>query len=152
MNSVTCGNFRSAFAANMNALGLPSPSSLFGTLETATSNITAMLHALKTLGPSATVAELIGATTTLEALSVAGALSAAFYVGACIGSLIVATKAAITCGTSSAAVTARIATARLGLVVPESMLAFIRRHPEVLTNRPARRHYACLALHRAELV
>lgn len=141
----TCGDFGKAFTENMSALGLPAPSSLFGSIQAAASNIATMLGPLKTLGPSATVAELIGATTALEALSVVGALSASFYVGACIGSLVVAANRSMKCTTASAAATARTTAARLGLVVPDTMLAFIQRHPEVLIDSPSRGNYAFLA-------
>lgn len=105
-----------------------------------------MLGALKTLGPGATVAELIGATTALEALSVVGALSASFYVGASIGSLVVAANAAMTCTSgASAAAAARTTAARVGLVIPDTMLAFIQRHPEVMIDSPSRGNYAFLA-------
>jgi len=143
--ATTCGDFGKAFTANMSALGLPAPSSLFGTIQAAASNIATMLGALKTLGPGATVAELIGATTALEALSVVGALSASFYCGACIGSLIVAANAAMTCTSATAAATARTTAARVGLVIPQSMLAFIQRHPEVMIDSPSRGNYAFLA-------
>lgn len=56
-----------------------------------------MLGALKALGPKATVAELIGATTTLEKLGVVGMMSASYYVGAMIGSLFVASDAVKAC-------------------------------------------------------
>ncbi|CAH2907494.1 MAG: hypothetical protein PPHEMADM_0011 [uncultured Paraburkholderia sp.] len=143
--AVTCGDFRKAFQQNMTALGLPVPSSLFGSIQAAASNVATMLSALKTLGPGATVGELIGATTALEALSVVGALSASFYVGACIGSLIVAANEAMKCTTSTAATTARAAATRLGVVIPDTMLAFIQRHPEVIIDSPSHRGYAFLA-------
>ncbi|WP_278496362.1 hypothetical protein [Paraburkholderia fungorum] len=143
--ATTCLDFGKAFTANMSALGLPAPSSLFGTIQAAASNIATMLGALKTLGPTATVGELIGATTALEALSVVGALSASFYVGACIGSLVVAANAAMTCTSATAAATARTTAARVGLVIPQTMLAFIQRHPEVMIDSPSRGNYAFLA-------
>jgi hypothetical protein len=143
--AITCGDFGKAFTTNMSALGLPAPSSLFGSIQAAASNIATMLSALKSLGPGATVGELIGATTALEALSVVGALSASFYVGACIGSLIVAASAALKCTTATAASTARTAAGRLGLVIPDTMLAFIQRHPEVLIETPTRSNYRFLA-------
>ncbi|MFM0367531.1 hypothetical protein [Paraburkholderia sediminicola] len=143
---VTCSDFGKAFTQNMSALGLPAPSSLFGTIQAAASNVATMLGALKTLGPGATVAELIGATTALEALSVVGALSASFYVGACIGSLVVAANTAMKCTSgATAAATARTTAARVGLIIPDTMLAFIQRHPEVLIDSPLRRNYAFLA-------
>ncbi|REE21200.1 hypothetical protein B0G71_4352 [Paraburkholderia sp. BL27I4N3] len=144
--AVICGDFGKAFQQNMSALGLPAPSSLFGSIQAAASNVATMLGALKTLGPGATVAEIIGATTALEALSVVGALSASFYVGACVGSLIVAANAAMQCTSgATAAATARMAASRLGLVIPDMMLAFIQRHPEVMMDTPSRRNYAFLA-------
>lgn len=142
----TCGDFGKAFTENMSALGLPAPNSLFGSIQAAASNIATMLGALKTLGPGATVAELIGATTVLEVLSVVGALSASFYVGACIGSLVVAANTAIKCTSgATAAVAARTTASRYGVVIPDTMLAFIQRHPEVLIDSPSRGNYAFLA-------
>lgn len=135
----TCGDFGKAFTENMSALGLPAPSSLFGSVQAAASNIATML------GPGATVAELIGATRALAALSVVGALSASFYVGACIGSLIVASNTAMQCTTASAASAARTVASKYGLAIPATMLTFIQRHPEVMMDSPPRGNYAFLA-------
>lgn len=143
--ATTCGDFGKAFSANMGALGLPAPGSLFGSIQAAASNIATMLGVLKTLGPGATVAELMGATTALEALSVVGALSASFYVGACIGSLVVAANSAMKCSSGTAAATAQATAGRAGLVIPQTMLAFIQRHPEVMIDSPSRGNYAFLA-------
>lgn len=52
----------------MRVLRLDAPTSLFSSLQTAIGTLTTMLGALKALGPDATVAELVGATTTLEKL------------------------------------------------------------------------------------
>lgn len=143
--AATCGDFGKAFTANMCALGLPAPSRLFGSIQAAASNIATMLGVLKTLGPGATVAELMGATTAREALSVVGALSASFYVGACIGSLVVAANPAMKCTSGTAAATAQATAARAGLVIPQTMLAFIQRHPEVMIDSPSHGNYAFLA-------
>lgn len=96
------------FANNMKALNLPAPESLFGTLTTATASIGAMVKYIQTYGTKATVREMfmtlpgaaagagggaVGfATAASEALLVVGAVSAAYYIGACLGSLAVATK------------------------------------------------------------
>lgn len=141
----TCGDFGKAFTENTSALGLPAPSSLFGSVQAAASKIATTLGARKTLGPGATVAELIGATRALAALSVVGALSASFYVGACIGSLIVAANTAMQCTTASAASAARTVTSKYGLVIPATMLTFIQLHPEVMIDSPSRGNYAFLA-------
>lgn len=147
----TCGDFGKAFTENMSALGLPAPSSLFGSVQAAASNIATMLGPGATvdiatmLGPGAMVAELIGATRALAALSVVGALSASFYVGACIGSLIVASNTAMQCTTASAACAARTVASKYGLAIPATMLTFIQRHPEVMIDSPSRGNYAFLA-------
>lgn len=62
-------------------------------------HISAMLNTLKTLGKSATIAELVGATTGLETLGVVATLSACYYTGAVIGSIAVASGRYISCGT-----------------------------------------------------
>jgi hypothetical protein len=75
-----------------------------------------------------------------------GALSASFYVGTCIGSLVVAADTAMKCTSgATTAATARSTAARVGLVVPQTMLAFIQRHPEVLIDSPSRSNYEFLA-------
>lgn len=99
--------FYSYFKENMDALGLPAPASLFGTLTAAVSSIGAMSNYVKTFGTSVTIREMIvalpggaigagggyvGIATALSEVTWAvGGLSAAYYVGACIGSLAVAT-------------------------------------------------------------
>ena len=108
--------FYDHFNENMKTLGLPAPRSLFGTLTTATATIGAMVKLIQTYGTKATVAEMIGtlpgaaagagggtvgfASAASEGLFVLGALSAAFYVGACIGSLAVATGKSLSGGLS----------------------------------------------------
>lgn len=92
------GDFLKYFTENMKGLGLDVPTTLFATKEKAIETITAISAALKTLGRSATMAEIVGATTGLEMLMVAGAASASFYLGAAIGSLMVATGRSLSCG------------------------------------------------------
>ncbi|AJW98557.1 hypothetical protein BM43_2108 [Burkholderia gladioli] len=88
-----CVSFSRAFQDNMAGLHLPVPTTLFATLQTSLASTSAALGALKALGPGATVAELIGATTGLELLTVAGSMLGVFYLGAVVGSLMVATNA-----------------------------------------------------------
>lgn len=83
-------NFYDYFKANMNAMGLPCPDSLFADLTTALATIKSIQAAI-TVGGNVTIAELIGAGTLSEGLAVAGGVAASFYLGACIGSLAVAT-------------------------------------------------------------
>lgn len=96
------GDFAKYFNENMKAMKLPVPSTLFDSFTAAVSNAGVMLDALNTLGKGATVAELIKATTGLEKLKVAASLGAAFYVGAVIGSIAVASGRSLGCGASLA--------------------------------------------------
>ena len=94
-------SFYEAFKANMEAMGLPCPQSLFGTITTASATIGSLASAVKTFGTTATLAEVLltfptaGAATAVaaavgEITVLIGAVCASFYLGACIGSLIVA--------------------------------------------------------------
>ncbi|WP_186192701.1 hypothetical protein [Burkholderia gladioli] len=139
---MACSTFSKAFSDNMAALNMPVPSGLFSTLQTAVGTVSTMLGALKMLGADATIAELVGATTGLEALMVAGSILAAGYVGAVIGSLIVVTDASLSCKTR-AGVTGSVQSwsRNARVAVPASMVAFMRRHPEVLVDSPSRSAY-----------
>jgi hypothetical protein len=83
--------FYTYFKENMKSMGLPAPETLFGTVGTATANISAIVGAVERFGSAVTIGELIGAGTVSEVLIIIGSCTAAFYVGACIGSLAVAT-------------------------------------------------------------
>lgn len=95
-------DFYRYFKENMDALGLPAPESLYGTCQAAVANAAVLLGQLDKFGRKVTVRELIVAGTRLEQLAVIGALSAAFYVGAVIGSIAVATGRVLGNGTSLA--------------------------------------------------
>ncbi len=92
------GDFKKYFNENMQALGLPVPSTLFDSYNTALAHAIVMVDTLRTLGKGATVAELIGATTGLEKLKVAATFGASAYVGAIIGSIAVASGRSLGCG------------------------------------------------------
>ncbi|ALK31398.1 hypothetical protein bpln_1g26320 [Burkholderia plantarii] len=130
----SCVSFSKAFQDNMAALRLPVPTTLFATLQTSLASTSAALGVLKTLGPGATVAELIGATTGLEALSVVGSMLGVFYLGAVVGSLMVATDAVAECkdprGLRSSVAIATWG-ASMGLAIPTVVMAHMIRHPEV---------------------
>jgi hypothetical protein len=96
-------DFYKYFKENMEALGLmPPPDSLFGTQQLAIGTISTLLGLIEKFGTKVTVMELIGAGTRLEQLAVVGAASSAYYVGALIGSLAVATGRTLAGGTSLA--------------------------------------------------
>ncbi|HBO0859708.1 hypothetical protein KKY53_10675 [Pseudomonas aeruginosa] len=96
------GDFKKYFDENMGALGLPVPSTMFDSYQTAIGTASTLVGTVATLGKGATVGELIGATVGLEKLAVAASLSAAAYTGAAIGSIAVASGRSLSCGTSIA--------------------------------------------------
>lgn len=93
---MTKKTFYEYFKESMDSLGLPAPDSLFNSMAAATATISAMSTAIKSLGAGATAAEIVGtATGATLAVDVAVALAgvtAAFYLGACIGALVYATQ------------------------------------------------------------
>lgn len=93
-------DFYKYFKENMEALNLAAPESLFGSTQTALGTITAMLTYADRFGPRVTVMEMIGAGTKLELLATVGAMQVAYYAGAAIGSLAVATGRTLAGGTS----------------------------------------------------
>lgn len=92
------GDFKKYFNENMKELGLPVPSSLFDTYQTAVATASTLVGTLATLGKGATIGELIGATVGLEKLAVAASVGAAAYTGAVIGSIAVASGRSLGCG------------------------------------------------------
>ncbi|SFI03313.1 hypothetical protein SAMN04515618_108118 [Collimonas sp. OK307] len=84
-------SFYDYFKENMEGLGLPAPASLFGSVQAAVANASIILSQIDKFGKTVTIGELIGAGTRLEGLGIIAACSAAFYVGAVIGSIAVAT-------------------------------------------------------------
>jgi len=82
----------------MKALGLPVPSSLFDTYQTAVATAATLVGTLATLGKGATMADIIGATLGLEKLAVAASIGASAYTEAVIGSIAVASGRSAGCG------------------------------------------------------
>jgi hypothetical protein len=99
---MTQRTFYSYFKENMEAMGLPAPDTLFGKLSLATATTSAIVGAVEKFGTAVTVKELVGAGILSEKLLVIGACSAAFYAGACVGSLAVATGRTLSGGLSIA--------------------------------------------------
>jgi hypothetical protein len=95
-------DFYKYFKENMEALGLAAPDSLFGSQQVAIGTISTILAFTDKFGTKVTVLEMIGAGTKLEALAMVGAVGAAYYAGAAIGSLAVATGRTLSGGTSIA--------------------------------------------------
>lgn len=93
-------NFNNYFKENMEALGLPAPESVFGSLQAATANASTLLAYIDKYGKNVSVKELLGAGMHLEKLATVGAMSAAFYAGAVIGSIAVASGRSLSGGLS----------------------------------------------------
>lgn len=93
-------NFYQYFRENMEGLGLPAPVSMFGNLQMALANAAAFVAHIDKFGKRVTVKELIGAGLRAEKLGMIATLSAAFYVGAVIGSIAVATGRTLSGGVS----------------------------------------------------
>ena len=142
---MSCPGFREAFAANMTALGLPVPGSLFSTQQQVVSTIAQITGTIKTFGAKVTIGELIGAGTISEALAVASAFYASWSVGGLIGSLMVAADARLTCGTTTSALHAvTFWSMRTGVSLPKSLLDHMAMHPELMQPGTSRRSYAAL--------
>jgi len=95
-------NFYPYFKQNMETMGLPAPETLFGNLQTTLASVSTLAGFVDKFGPRVTVGEMIGAGSKLEALGTIAACSAAFYVGAVIGSIAVATGRCIAGGVTMA--------------------------------------------------
>jgi len=93
-------DFYRYFKENMEALGLPAPETLYGNLQLALANVTAMAKYVDQFGTRVTVVEMAKAGLRLERLATVGAVSASFYIGAVIGSIAVATGRTLSGGTS----------------------------------------------------
>ena len=130
-------SFYRYFKENMDGLGLPAPESLFGSLGAATGNASVILGAIEKFGTRVTVGEIIGAATKLEVLGAIAACSAAYYVGAVIGSIAVATGRSIAGGTSLSDVL--LTMNKHGLSRPW-LAKELKRRPELYTPRLASKH------------
>ena len=84
-------SFYQYFKENMESMGLPAPQTLFSSVTSAVATATTLLSQIDKFGRHVTIGELLRAGTKLEQLAIVGACSAAFYVGAVIGSIAVAT-------------------------------------------------------------
>jgi hypothetical protein len=84
-------DFYQYFKENMESMGLPAPQSLFGSVTSAVATATTLLSQVEKFGKKVTINELVRAGTRLEQLAIVGTCSAAFYLGAVIGSIAVAT-------------------------------------------------------------
>ncbi|MFA9217202.1 MAG: hypothetical protein ACEQSK_08860 [Sphingomonadaceae bacterium] len=137
-------DFQKYFKANMEALGLPAPDTLFSSAQTAVGTVTILLSHIDKFGKTITVGEVVGAATKLEKLGVVATLSASFYAGACVGSIAVASERSLADGISLADV---LAYARSKHLSRPWLTAMLHRAPAIY--RP---HGSAARLRRAAAV
>lgn len=139
----TAGDFKKYFNENMQDLGLPVPSTLFDTYNTALSTASTMVGTLATLGKGATMAELVGATVGLEKLAVAASIGASAYTGAAIGSIAVAAGRSLGCGSRMSDL---FVMARQNKLEFDGLAAFYANNPQVIQkNHPGRARFGMQA-------
>ena len=129
-------DFYKYFKENMEGLGLPAPETLYGNLQLALANATAMAKYVDQFGSRVTVKEMMKAGTRLEQLATAGAVSAAFYVGAVIGSIAVAVGRTLSGGVSISDVLCTAA--RCGVSASWLQDTYLR-YPGIYNTKPAHR-------------
>ncbi|WP_425496071.1 hypothetical protein [Paraburkholderia agricolaris] len=129
----TGAGFYRAFKDNMDALGLDVPASISTAPANVLARIGAMIAAAEKLGKTATVGEILGATTASEKLLAFGAMYASFWLGAAVGSLMVATDAYLDCGTTPNATMKSVLkfTFDTGIRVPPHVLFVMQTNPEI---------------------
>lgn len=124
--------FYQYFKENMDALGLPAPESLFGNVQLALGSASTLVGLLERFGKRVTVMEMIGAGIRGEKLAVIGAMSAAYYVGAVIGSIAIVTGRSLAGGTSLSEVLLR---AQMNHLHRPWLPGLLVRHPEIYRRR-----------------
>lgn len=90
--------FWADFSGNMAALNLPVPKNGFDSVQNAAISLAAVAAYVEKFGAATTVAEMVGAGLLSEISLGAGAALASGYVGAMIGSFIVAAQKDLMCG------------------------------------------------------
>lgn len=137
------GDFHKQFSKNMKDLGLPVPSTLFDSFNSAVAHAAAMTAALDSLEKEATVAQLISTTEGLDRLKVAAPFGATFYVGALIDSLAAASRKSLAGGTNLSDFFVFLNQKNLNF---KGANTFFAQHPEMLDDsRKSRLAYAAKA-------
>lgn len=159
------GSWGGYFTANMDALGLKTPDTLFDTAKTTLLTIGPIIAAVEKFGTTATLGELTtgatGVTITSEIIIASAGVLASAYGGAVIGSAFVASVYSVKCDISRATPVPRGQTqgrkarfkanevfefAKRNDVYAPWMEDFFRRQPEIidpaLATALSRRHFA----------
>jgi hypothetical protein len=133
----------SYFKENMEALGLPVPTSLYGGQTMVTGALASLVGVQSRFGSTVTVGELLKAGTKADALVVVAGVSASWYLGGAVGSAAVATGRHLACGTRM--IDAISYAGRNGMLTPAIQHQLVA-HPEIYdTTRRNRSLYGLLA-------
>ena len=144
--------FYDYFNENMETLGLPAPRTIFGNVTLAAASIAAMCKYVEKYGTQRTVGEMFNKLKDIPKLATGGVvgvaatggkvagtvaeLAAAYYVGACIGSLAVATGKSLSGGLSLGDC---LATASLYEIAEASLvISLYASNPQLLAGRLAK--------------
>ena len=92
-------SWTSYWRENMEALGLPTSSTVYGTQTLMAGSISSLVNVSARFGPRVTVWELVKAGSKVDAMAVVFGMSASWYLGAAVGSAAVATGRHLGCGT-----------------------------------------------------
>lgn len=137
------GDFQKYFKENMDALGLPSPSTWFDTVMTSFGIASASVELTGKFGAQVGLRTLAGATFTAEKLVIGGGLLLVGYAGAAVGSAAVATGRSLGCGTRMIDVISYIEKNDLQF---KGYKEFFIQHPEVYdVNHSNRKAFATKA-------
>jgi hypothetical protein len=132
---LACTNveFYKAFKDNMEALGLDVPSTLSTAPANVGAKIGAWVAASEKFGKAVTMGEVIGAGMGSEILLALGGVYAAFWLGAAVGSLMVATTKYLDCNKNANAIAnaARQFTFDTGFRIPPAILAVMQTNPMI---------------------
>ncbi|PSF13421.1 hypothetical protein C7H09_02075 [Marinobacter fuscus] len=149
MNCYKNGDFQKYFKENMDALGLPSPSTWFEATTTALGAAGTSIGLVEKFGAQAGLRTLIGATFAGEKIVLASGLLFVGYAGAAVGSAAVAAGRSLGCGTRMIDVISYIERNNLQF---KGYKEFYIRHPEVYdTNHSNRKSFVVKARHQPKL-
>ncbi|MCK0163911.1 hypothetical protein [Marinobacter sp. S6332] len=143
------GDFQKYFNENMDALGLPSPSTWFDASMTTFGVASASVELTGKFGGQTALRTLAGATFTGEKLIIGAGLLLIGYAGAAIGSAAVATGRSLGCGTRMIDVIGYIEKNNLQF---KGYKEFYIRHPEVYdVNHSNRESFVVKVRHQHKL-
>ncbi len=128
INSVS---FKIYFKENMDGLGLPVPSTLFDSFNTAIGTAAVISDAVSLQGTHITLGQVAATTSKMVALRIIAGMSASYYVGGIIGSIAVASGRSLGCG---ARLADALAIARSNGIHRTWLEHEFARHPELITT------------------